>query len=189
VKVALEKNRVTFGIGMEPFIMTENLNPFQMYEKLRIDNLNLNPEDIGFTKEKFPNPLFGVVVETGFEEGSFSLSVLANGVTKLYFSNGGGLTGGKEHEALLLSNEYLISSSQLLFTKGKIVTDFPKPKPGMVVFYFLTFDGVYSYSSLENDLGAEKDQLSPLFFSMHNVITELRKIKIDPVEQSQLYFF
>ena len=70
-----------------------------------------------------------------------------------------------------------MSGAQHFFKKAEIVTTLPKPKPGRVVFYFVTYDGVRSYAALEDDLGNEKDELSELFIAAHNVISELRKIE------------
>jgi len=82
--------------------MAEGTSPAQMSDELRSMVLNLNPKDIGLTKENFPHPVFALVMETGFPEGSFTLSSVADGSTSLYFSNGGGIIeikgdGGIKH--------------------------------------------------------------------------------------------
>ena len=157
--------------------MAADTTPSQMYDELRSMVLNLNPKDIGLTKDNFPHPVFALVMETGFPEGSFTLSVVADGSTSLYFSNGGGIIGGGEHENVREVSGYLLSGAQHFYKKAKKAAAFPKPEAGEVIFYFITFDGVRSYSALENNLGNEKDELSDLFFAAHNVITELRKVE------------
>ena len=163
--------------GMWGKTMAENTSPTQISEELRAMVLNLNPSEIGLSKENFPHPIFAVVMETGFPEGSFTLSAIADGTTSLYFSNGGGIIGGGEHENVREATGYLLSGAQNYYKEGKKVTSYPLPEPGKVVFYFVSFDGVYSYSALEDDLGNERDKLSNLFFAAHNVITELRSIE------------
>jgi len=139
--------------------------------------LSLNPSDIGLTKKNFPHPVFALVMETGVPDGSFVLSSVADGSTSIYFSNGGGIIGGGEHENVREASGFLLSEAQRFYKKAQKVTVFPNPESGKVIFYFITFDGVRSYAALEDDLGKEKDELSELFFAAHNVITELRKIE------------
>ena len=157
--------------------MAADTTPSQMFDELRSMVLGLNPNDIGLTKENFPHPVFALVMETGFPEGSFTLSSVADGSTSLYFSNGGGIIGGGEHENVREASGYLLSGAQHFYEKAHKVTVFPNPEAGNVILYFITFDGVRSYTALEDDLGNEKDELSYLFCAAQNVITELRKIE------------
>lgn len=154
--------------------MATDTAPAQMSDELRSMVLNLDLNDIGVTQENFPHAVVALVMETGFPEGSFTLSVVADGSTSLYFSNGGGIIGGGEHENVREASGHLISAAQLFYQKAQKITLFPKPEAGRVIFYFITFDGVRSYTALEDDLGNEKDEFSDLFFAAHNVITELR---------------
>ena len=140
--------------------------------------LNLNPGDIGLTKARYPFPVFALVMETGYPEGSFTLSSVADGSTSLYFGTGGGIIGGGEHENVRKASEYLLSTAQRFYRKARKVTTFPKPGPGNVIFYFLTFDGVRSYTAMKEALGNGKNEFSELFMAAHRVITELRKLEI-----------
>lgn len=158
-------------------VTAEEKSQTEVFERLRSMVLSLEPSDIGVTKENFPHHVFAVVMETGFDEGSFTLSAIADGSTSLYFSNGGGIIGGGEYENVRKASSYLISGGNHFYEKAKKTTSFPKPESGQVIFYFITFEGVLSYQALENDLGNEKDELSGLFFAAHNVISELRNIE------------
>jgi hypothetical protein len=162
---------------MGGFSMAADVTPTQMADELRTMVLNLDPNDIGLSKDNFPHPVFGLVMETGFEEGLFTLSVLADGTTSLYFSTGGGIIGAGEHDSVRKASGLLLSEAQDFYPKAQKVTTFPKPVQGEVIFYFLTFDGVRSYTALEDDLGNERDELSDLFFLAHNVITVIREIE------------
>lgn len=164
-------------LGIVVAAMAADTTPSQMSDELRSMVINLKPKDIGITKESFPNPVYALVMETGFPEGSFTLSSVADGSTSLYFSNGVVMIGGGEHVSVREASGYLLSGVQRFYKKAKKVTSFPKPEAGKVIFYFITFGGVRSYTALEDDLGNEKDELSNLFFAAHNVITELRKIE------------
>jgi len=157
--------------------MAQDVSPEQMIENLRSMVLNLNPKDISITKNNFPHPVFAILMEIGLPEGSFTLSSVADGSTSLYFSSGGGIIGGGEHENVRKASGNFLTGAQHFYKKAKKVRTFPKPKSGNVIFYFITFDGVFSYSALEDDLGNEKDEFSDLFFAAHNVITELRQLE------------
>ena len=137
---------------------------------------NLNPNEIGLSKESFGYPVWGIVMETGFPDGSFTLVSLAEGTTSLYFSNGGGIIGGGEHDSVREAAGYYLTGAQHFYENAKKVTEYPAPTNGEVKFYFLTYEGVRMYSAPEEKLGNEKDELSNLFFAAHRVISELRKI-------------
>jgi hypothetical protein len=104
--------------------MAQDVPPDQMTGELRSMVLNLNPKDIGITKDNFPHPVFAIVMETGFPEGSFTLSSIADGTTSLYFSSGGGIIGGGEHENVRKASTYLLSGAQHFYEKAKKVTTF-----------------------------------------------------------------
>ena len=157
--------------------MAKDIPPKEMSDQLRSMVLNLDPKDIGITEENFSHTVFAIVMETGFSNGSFTLSSVADGSTSLYFSNGGGIIGGGEHEKVRKASGHLLSGAQHFYKDAKLVSVYPKPKAGMVTFYFVTFDGVRSYSALEDRLGNDKDKLSKLFFASHNVISELREVE------------
>lgn len=143
-------------LGIGPASMAAEPTPSRMFVELRSMVLGLDPRDIGLTKENFPHPVFALVMETGFPEGSFVLASVADGSTSLYFSAGGGIIGGGEHETVREASGYLLSGAQHFYEKAGKVTVFPNPEAGHVIFFFITFDGVRSYSALEDDLGNEK---------------------------------
>ena len=136
---------------------------------------NLKPDKIGLTKETFKHPVWGMVMETGIPEGYYTLVSLADGTTSLYFSNGGGIIGGGEHENVRKASGYFLTGAQHFYKKAKKVTSNPAPQNGEVNFYFLTFSGTLMYSASEEKLGNDKDELSDLFYAAHGVISELRE--------------
>ena len=147
------------------------------FSGLRDMVFNLNTKEIGLTKDNFGHPVWGMVMETGFPEGSFSLVTLADGTTSLYFSNGGGIIGGGEHDSVREASGYFLTGAQQFYKSASKVTEYPSPSDGEVKFYFFTFDGTLMYSAPEEELGDEKDELSDLFYAAHGVISELRKIQ------------
>lgn len=157
--------------------MAAEPTPSEMSDQMRSRILNLNPNEIGVTPEKFPHPVFAVIMETGYPNGSFTLSTIADGSTSLYFSSGGGVIGAGEHQAVRDASGQMLSGAQQFYGLAEKVSAYPYPEPGQVIFYFMTFDGVHSYAALEEDLGRQRDELSSLFFAGHAVIAEIRKLQ------------
>lgn len=144
---------------------------------MRTMALNLKAEELGLTSENFPSEVFGVLMETGFDSGSFTLLVMADGTTSLYFSNGGGIIGAGTHESVAKASSMLLSGANHFRAQTQLVSTFPYPSNGEVRFYFVGRGGVTSYAAKEIDLGENRDPLSKLFHVSHLVISELRQIE------------
>jgi len=72
-----------------------------------------------------------------------------------------------------VSGELLTAANQFLESAAP-ASSTPPPAQGHTTFYFLTFDGIRSYTAPEEELGYERDQLSLVFHAAHSVIAELR---------------
>ena len=176
-KVFLEVPLIlTIIIGATIPVMTYANENKEGSANLREMVFNLKPDQIGLTKENFKHPVWGIVMETGLSEGYFTLVSLADGTTSLYFSNGGGIIGGGEHENVREASGYFLTGAQHFYKKATKVTKHPAPNDGEVKFYFLTFNETLMYSAPEEKLGNDKNELSELFYAAHGVITELRKL-------------
>lgn len=146
-------------------------------EEMRAMALNLKAEEVGLTQENFSEEVYGVIMETGLDGGSFTLLVIADGTTSLYFSNGGGIIGAGTHENVKEVSSVLLSGANHFRPQTKPVSHFPYPSNGEVNFYLIGRSGVTSYSAKEEDLGENRDPLSKLFHVSHMVISELRQIE------------
>lgn len=153
---------------------TSEQNPFA---GLRNMVFNLDPEEIGLTEDNFGHRVWGMVMETGFDSGSFSLVALADGTTSLYFSTGGGTIGAGEHESVRAAAGHYLAGAQFFVEKAQPVDEYPLPSDGNVIFYFLAFGGVSAYSAAEEKLGNGNDDLSNLFYAAHAVIGEIREMQ------------
>src|SRR5512140_657648 len=65
----------------------------ELFHDLRMNALTRGPAEFGISRDRYPEDVWGILVEIGLEEGSLSLVVLADGSTSLYFSSGGGVIG------------------------------------------------------------------------------------------------
>ena len=57
---------------------------------LRNQVISLDPSKIGLKPDE-SNPIFGILMETGYKDAVVSLSAIGDGTVSLYFSNGGGI--------------------------------------------------------------------------------------------------
>jgi len=147
-------------------------------KELREMVFSLKASDIGINRENFPFPVWGVVMESGFDDsGYFTLVVLADGTVSFYLSNGGGIIGAGTHKNVRKPAGKFLIDSKDFYSKAKPVSAHSSPNANQMSFYFLTDDGVLKYNAQEIELGEDRDQLSPLFHIGHVVITELRKVQ------------
>ena len=114
-------------------------------------------------------------METGYPDAVATLVVLAEGSTSLYFSNGGGVIGAGEHEAVRVASESLLSTAETQQDHLEGVVATPLPEVGRVRFYLRTFAGTVGAEAKEEDLGTGRHILSPLFHSAHAVIAAIRE--------------
>ena len=147
------------------------------FEDLRKMVFELKPGDIGISRENFKHPVWGMVMETGYEDGSFSLVTLADGTTRLYLSTGGGTIGAGEHKGVRNAVGHYLTGAQYFFDQTRPAKTHPVPGPGKVIFYFLGFEGISTYEAPEQKLGIGEDKLSNLFYAAHEVISEIRKVE------------
>jgi len=147
----------------------------EMTASLRQMVLSLKLGDVGLSEATFPHEVWGVLMETGYEGGAFTLVALADGTVSLYFSTGGGVIGAGEHESVRRPADSFIGWANRYVSEAAPSKSQPLPSEGQTTFYFLTKSGIRSYSAKEVELGEGRDKLSDLFHAGHAVITEVRK--------------
>ena len=150
-------------------------SPKDVAAGLRSMVLGLSSEDIGITEHNFPHQAWGVVMETGMKGGYYTLGVLADGTTSLYFSNGGGIIGAGERPEVRKASEQFLGWGNRLVGSSEPAPSLDPPLEGETKFFFLTFTGIRSYTASELDLGEKRDSLSPLFHAGHSVIAAVRQ--------------
>ena len=144
-------------------------------DDLRSMVLGLSPAEIGVSPQTFPHQAWGMVMETGMDGGYYTLVVLADGTTSLYFSTGGGVIGAGEKPGVREASQQFIALGNRLLGSAQEAASLQPPAKGNTQFFFLTFDGVRSYAAPEVELGEERDRLSPLFHAGHAVIAAIRQ--------------
>ena len=151
-------------------------SPNGVYSGLRHQALSTNRTEVGMAAPTTDAPVWGILMETGYDSVTVTLAALSDGSTSLYFSNGGGLIGGHSHEAVRGANSAFINQANLSLSDLKHCETFPIPETAHTVFYVLTDSGIFTGGALEEDLGYGRHQLSALFHACHEVISQLRLI-------------
>ena len=120
-------------------------------------------------------PAWGVLMETGYPEGTATLLSLSDGTTSLYFSSGGGIIGGGTHENVRSATLVFVEKAGASVKAMNVTKEFPRPATGLTTFYVLTEDGVFTGTAPEAALGSGGHSMSPLFYSGQSVLTQLRQ--------------
>ena len=164
-----------FGSGSEA--EPEQDAPRAAFADLRKQALTGSRSAFGVGESASPTAPWGVVMETGFSEGSFTLVALSDGSASIYLSSGGGSVGGGAHESIRTAARAMVDLAAKFQSQAKPTNDFPLPKGGQTIFYLLTDAGVFTASAREEDLGEERHRWSPLFHAGHELITRYRRIE------------
>ena len=143
------------------------------YLKLRNLALSMHPEQVGLTPDP-SNPVYGVLVETGYADSVSTLSAMGDGSISLYSSRGESTTGLEQDELARKVCLSLISSAKQYISQLQPASEYPYPSPGYVSFYFLTLQGVLSATAKEQDLEKRDHPLSPLYHQVKEMITQAR---------------
>jgi hypothetical protein len=151
-----------------------------VYQDLRNRALNVTTAELGLEPDPTA-PIHAVIMEAG-DQGTVSTFVcLRDGTVSLYFSTGGGVIGGGQHETvrdacfemLSITNKY----AQEFLAACTRVSTFALPGDGEVFFYLITSDGVYQAQCMEDALAEQRDPFSALFNNCHAVMAEVRQIE------------
>lgn len=148
------------------------------FAAMRAAFLALRRDQMPQSEADYPYEVFGVVMETGIEEGTFSLVCLADGTANLYLSDGGGTIGGGTHDSVQSTAIYLLAGAQHFYADAPQVTSFPTPAVGEVRIYFLTTtQGVRCGVAQDQELQSGGHPLSQLYDAGHQVIAAIYAIE------------
>ncbi len=151
-----------------------NYKVAEVYTALRDQVLQVKPDAIGQAATG-QSTVFAILMETGYPEAVATLVAVADGSASLYFSNGGGIIGGGEHQPVRKVCKEFLTLAQDFVLQSSITDKFPLPKQGNVRCYLLTQEGVYTFEATEDDLGYERHPCSPLFHKGHELISAIRE--------------
>ena len=141
---------------------------------LREKLLSAKPLDFGLAATpELPN-VWAAMMEMRIDKTVVSLVAVAEGSTSLYFSTGGGVIGGGEHDSVRTANRNLLA-----FIETGLDLFVPLESPlevmsGTVAFAVLTYDGLRGARDEERKMKDRRSPLWPAFYLGQDVITALR---------------
>ena len=142
-----------------------------IYSDLRSQALEYRPQE-GLEST---DQVVSVPMETGYPEAVATLVAVSDGAVSIYFSNGGGIIGAGEHEPVRRIAKEFLSLAATFLNDADLVESFALPEPSRVRFFFVTSGGTYMVDALEDDLGYNRHDFSPLFQQGHELITAIRE--------------
>jgi hypothetical protein len=148
----------------------------QIYLKLRDRILHLNPSEVGLAISNIAPSVWGVLMETGYQVGSATLVLLADGTTSLYYSTGGGMLSSGKYFPIAEASKALIAEAERHLQYMSLINETPLPDVGQVRFIILTYSGMYAGEAPEKTLTAGKHQFSPLFLKAQETLKQLRSL-------------
>ena len=132
------------------------------------------PSEYGLAASAELPHVWALLMEMSVSNAVASLAAVADGSTSMYFSGGGGIIGGGEHQSVREANRQLLIAAEKLLG-GFVAKDAAlKVMPSAVSFVVLTFEGLRVARDTEERLKAKTSPLWPVFYLGHAVITALR---------------
>jgi hypothetical protein len=154
---------------------SEQPPPAEVYMGLRQQVLGLTPDQLG--DEFAEAPILALLMETGYPEAVATLVAVVDGTSSLYFSNGGGLIGAGEHEAVAEANRRWLETAREFLPQLPAIMDTPLPADGRTQLVAVTPDGLRGVVAPEEELGEGEHGLSPLFYGGRDLITQIRLVE------------
>jgi hypothetical protein len=145
-----------------------------VYAGLRQTILTVDPVEVGIAPTPELPRVWGVVMDTGYPNGTATVVALADGTTSLYTSTGGGIIGAGAHAGVAAATRALLGVVEAHLDKLPAATQDDLPPADWVVLRALAYGGQRAVLAEEDELGYDRHPLSPVFHAVHEVITQLR---------------
>jgi hypothetical protein len=151
--------------------------PEEAYMRLRLEALGTVAARLGLPGELKPTDPYGVLMEMGIPKSVVTLAAFADGDARLYYKTGGGMVGGVSHESVRKAAQEFVALSRKVLGRMTKTTEYPLPAPDRVRFYVLTPRGVFTTETDRQRLGETASDLSTLFYSGQEVVTQMRQVQ------------
>jgi len=115
-------------------------------------------------------------MDIGYPQAVVSVVAASTGDASIYFSSGGGVIGGVQHENVRAAAVAFVQGAAKHLEQFVRASEYPCPSVAKVRFYVVTPEGVHSAEADEQELEEGKNSLSSLYIAGQDVITELRLV-------------
>ncbi|HEY0513508.1 MAG TPA: hypothetical protein VGH73_16480 [Thermoanaerobaculia bacterium] len=160
-------------------------SPEEVYTNLRQQALETVAENLALPAGPKVEP-FGVLMEMGIPKSVVTLVCFADGNASLYYKTGGGMVGGVSHENVRKAAQEFTALARKTLPRMKRATTYPLPEPDRVRFYALTSRGIFTIETYREDLGETQSDLSALFYSGQEVVTQMRQAQEQRSSERQI---
>jgi len=116
----------------------------ESYQGLRNLAINVTPAQLKLTIPGNETLVYGVVMECDLGDAIVTLTAYITGAANIYFSTGGGKTGGGKSPAVGEAAVELVTTAQDYVGRAIRVTATEECDKGCVRFYLLTNKGIYA---------------------------------------------
>lgn len=148
------------------------------YAAIRHFLLSLPPERLGLSRTHLGRRAFGILMETGYRQGTHTLACLVDGTVHNHLSNGALDQSMSRHEAVRAAAAAFLARAELDYGSASPTRQSPRPDPERVRFYFLGADEVRVYDTAESGLLDRSDPFSELYHAGHAVLSEIHAIEL-----------
>lgn len=147
-----------------------------VYRSLRGRLFLTDPKTLGLSPDG-EQRFWGLMVDMGVEQGVATLVVLRDGSISLYFSNGGGVIGLGQHDALHDKAAAVLALAEEFSLEGPDADRDTLPSEGFTRFNFLGYGGARAVEEEDEALDAGAHALSPLYNAAHDLIAAAEEIE------------
>lgn len=149
-------------------------SPHEIFLGLRGQLLEVDPAELQVGPSVSLPRVWAVLMEMGLDTGTASLVVVADGTTSLYLSTGGGVIGAGEHESVRHAAKAFLEATEAHLDHLQQASQALLPETGAIRFHARTFDSLRSAEAPERELAEGRNELTPLFYAAHDVLTQVR---------------
>lgn len=143
------------------------------YEEFREQALSITPTQL---KIAIPNTeilVYGVVMDWDLGDSMITIAAYINGGASMYFSTGGGKTGGGKNPVVGEAAVELVTGAQEYLNHTVSVVKADPPVRGFITFYFLTNQRLYKAQQPLASFEKNDGPWYPLFQKANDVVNAM----------------
>jgi len=145
------------------------------YEGIRRFAINVTQEQLKLNIPPSEIFVYGVIMDWNMGETTVTLAAYITGAANMYFSTGGGITGGGKNPDVGEQAVEFVIAAQAFIDRSVPTTITELPAPGIVKFYLLTNRMIYAAQELAASFDDSSSPWLTLFEKGNQVIIEMRK--------------
>lgn len=151
--------------------------PEVVHANLRRQALQTTPDRLNLPGNLRDDEAYGLLMEMVIGDSVVTLACFGDGNASLYYQSGGGMVGGIAHETVRKAAKECIALTQQALPRMNPTDTYPLPGAEEVRFFALTPRGVLTVGTDRQELVEAQDELSALFASGREVVTQMRLVQ------------